>query len=59
MSRLGVASDPSSHAWEASLFTETRHCLPGIENDALLKEVTYPRFVNVGDDLLFTRRTGQ
>ncbi|KAH7364205.1 hypothetical protein BKA65DRAFT_572478 [Rhexocercosporidium sp. MPI-PUGE-AT-0058] len=59
MSKIGVAGDPSSHAWEASLFTEPRRYLPGIESEEVLKEVTYPRFVNVGDDLLLTYRTGQ
>lgn len=54
-----MANEPSSHAWEASLFTETKHCLPGVGMDESLKEVTYPRFVNIGDDLLFTYRTGQ
>ncbi|KAH7417295.1 hypothetical protein BKA64DRAFT_657524 [Cadophora sp. MPI-SDFR-AT-0126] len=59
ISKTGLASDFASHIWGPASFTETRHCLPGIETDELLKEVTYPRFVNVGDDLLFTCRTGQ
>ncbi|KAH9221617.1 hypothetical protein DL95DRAFT_355652 [Leptodontidium sp. 2 PMI_412] len=59
ISKGGVARDISSHEWETSLFTETRHCLPGVEEGELVKEVTYPRFVNVGNELLFTYRTGQ
>ncbi|PVH85895.1 hypothetical protein DL98DRAFT_483067, partial [Cadophora sp. DSE1049] len=59
MSKTGVVSNPSSHVWETLLFTETTYCLPGVETDESLKVVTYPRFVNVGDDLLFTYRTGQ
>ncbi|KAK0119169.1 hypothetical protein ONS95_008027 [Cadophora gregata] len=59
MSKIDVASNPSSHVWVTSLFTETRSYLPGIETGDLLKEVTYPRFVAIGKDLLFTHRTGQ
>lgn len=48
-----------SDIWSTSLFTKTQDSLPGTSPDPLLKEVTYPRFVNIGEDMLLTMRIGQ
>ncbi|KAF7923569.1 hypothetical protein BELL_0005g00220 [Botrytis elliptica] len=48
-----------SNVWNASLFSQTQDYLPGIAHNELMDEVTYPRFVNVDDDLLLTYRIGQ
>lgn len=48
-----------SDIWNASLFSQTQDYLPGIAHNELMDEVTYPRFVNVDDDLLLTYRIGQ
>jgi hypothetical protein len=45
--------------WETSLFNPTQDFLPGIPPNDLMKEVTYPRFVNLENDLLLTYRIGQ
>ncbi|KAF5878527.1 putative dockerin type 1 protein [Botrytis fragariae] len=49
----------NSNVWNASLFSQTQDYLPGIAHNELMDEVTYPRFVNTGDDLLLTYRIGQ
>jgi hypothetical protein len=56
---LGLADAPSTHTWDASEFTASQNFLPGIPANHLMKEVTYPRFVNIDDDLLLTYRIGQ
>ncbi|KAH8676683.1 hypothetical protein BGZ60DRAFT_403127 [Tricladium varicosporioides] len=45
--------------WSTSQFTEMREFLPGLAHNELMDEVSYPRFVNIGDDLLLTYRIGQ
>lgn len=60
ISKLGIASSPESHAWSPFLFSEIQDSLPGItRNKELFEEVTYPRFVNVGDDMLLSFRIGK
>jgi hypothetical protein len=59
VSNLGVADAPSTQKWDASMFTKTQNFLPGIPANDLMEEVTYPRFVNIDDDLLLTYRIGQ
>lgn len=56
ISEIGLVTEGK---WEKSRFRETQDFLPGIEHNNLMDEVTYPRFVNVGDDLLLTFRIGQ
>jgi hypothetical protein len=41
------------------IFTPVQNALPGIARPELFAEVTYPRFVSIGDDLLFSHRIGQ
>ncbi|KAI1384247.1 uncharacterized protein F4822DRAFT_64563 [Hypoxylon trugodes] len=60
-SQPGIAQSPESFSWSASLFTPHLSRLPGLgeEHDQLLSYVTYPRFVQLDSDLLFTFRTGK
>ncbi|KAI0377539.1 hypothetical protein F5Y04DRAFT_176118 [Hypomontagnella monticulosa] len=60
-SKPGVAQTPESFPWSASLFTPHLSRLPGLgeEHDELLSYVTYPRFVQLGNALLFSFRTGK
>ncbi|CAG8982891.1 hypothetical protein HYALB_00002908 [Hymenoscyphus albidus] len=46
-------------SWSISCFTETQDFLPGLESSEVIKEVSYPRFLNVDEDLLLTYRIGQ
>ncbi|QSZ29712.1 hypothetical protein DSL72_004229 [Monilinia vaccinii-corymbosi] len=48
-----------ANVWDEALFSKTQNYLPGIAHNKLMDEVTYPRFVNVNDDLLLTYRIGQ
>ncbi|RAL63133.1 hypothetical protein DID88_004215 [Monilinia fructigena] len=48
-----------SNTWDETLFSKTQDYLPGIAHNKLMDEVTYPRFVNMNDDLLLTYRIGQ
>lgn len=59
ISETGVAGKDGGGSWERSRFRETQDFLPGIPRNALMEEVTYPRFVNIDDDLLLTWRIGQ
>lgn len=56
---VGSEKHLDSNVWDALLFLKTQDYLPGIVHNALMDEVTYPRFVNVDDDLLLTYRVGQ
>ncbi|KAI1374238.1 hypothetical protein F4677DRAFT_426527 [Hypoxylon crocopeplum] len=60
-SQAGVAKSPESTTWSAALFTPHLSHLPGLgaEHDELFSYVTYPRFVQLGSDLLFSFRTGK
>lgn len=58
ISSLGAAA-VSAESWEISLFSLTLNALPGIPQSDLMKEVTYPRFMNMDDDLVLTYRIGQ
>ncbi|KAI0137685.1 hypothetical protein F4776DRAFT_104497 [Hypoxylon sp. NC0597] len=60
-SQPGVAQTPESFSWSASLFTPHLSRLPGLgaEHDELFGYITYPRFVQLGADLLFSFRTGK
>ena len=53
ISSLGAAA-VSAESWEISLFSLTLNALPGIPQSDLMKEVTYPRFMNMDDDLVLT-----
>ncbi|RDL34554.1 uncharacterized protein BP5553_07682 [Venustampulla echinocandica] len=46
-------------SWTVSQFTKTQSFLPGVAPSDFTKEVTYPRFVNMDDNLLLTYRIGQ
>jgi hypothetical protein len=59
ISELGAAGTPAHSSWDATLFSSTQAFLPGIPPNNLTKEVTYPRFVNIEEDLLLTYRIGQ
>jgi hypothetical protein len=62
ISEGGVGSregNGTGRGWERSSFGKTQDFLPGVEHNELMDEVTYPRFVNVGDDLILTWRIGQ
>ncbi|KAM3065961.1 hypothetical protein ACMFMG_009816 [Clarireedia jacksonii] len=56
-----IATTPVSEndTWDASMFSATQDHLPGLPHLELMDEVTYPRFVNVDDDLLLTYRIGE
>ncbi|EMI16939.1 hypothetical protein RMSM_06140 [Rhodopirellula maiorica SM1] len=54
VSKLGVASDPAAHEWDASLFGPIMHSLGRIET---ADRVTYPRFISSPDgNLMFYYR---
>jgi len=59
ISKPRIAQDVSKNPWDASVFSKTDNCLPGIPSNASMKEVTYPRFVNIENDLLLAYRIGQ
>lgn len=60
LKRVGTEKQlDDSTIWNESQFSRTQDYLPGIAHNALMDEVTYPRFVNVDDDLLLTYRIGQ
>ena len=59
ISKQGVASEGSEQGWAIELFTQVQNALPGIARPELFAEVTYPRFLSIGDDLLFSHRIGQ
>ncbi|KAI0599045.1 hypothetical protein F4775DRAFT_600473 [Biscogniauxia sp. FL1348] len=55
----GVATTPSAFPWTPSLFTATLAHLPGLAESPQLEPITYPRFVALGGDLVFSFRTGK
>src|SRR5271154_6129547 len=59
ISEIGLAGKASGGRWEKERFGGTQDFLPGIPSTKLMEEVTYPRFVNVEDDLILTWRIGQ
>ncbi|KAF8866422.1 hypothetical protein BDZ45DRAFT_667700 [Acephala macrosclerotiorum] len=59
ISDQNMVHDPSKYPWDASNFSKTQNFLPGIPPNDLMKEVSYPRFVSVENDLLLTYRIGQ
>jgi hypothetical protein len=62
VSQKYVASDPRKFKWGASLFSPILNKLGNSQNSTslpVLQLVTYPRFVNVGDGLLFEYRHGK
>ncbi|KAI5865765.1 hypothetical protein GGS23DRAFT_354012 [Durotheca rogersii] len=60
-SQTGVAHDPEAFSWDAALFGGHLSRLPGLgpEHDQLFSYVTYPRFLPLGPNLLFSFRTGK
>lgn len=57
---VGLALRPEEHEWKASLFTATLDALPGLSPDfEPFHDVSYPRFLSIDDDLLFTHRLGR
>jgi len=58
ISSLGVAGKEGGQ-WDESVFGPTQDFLPGLPRMDNMDEVTYPRFVNVGEDLLLSWRIGQ
>ncbi|KAH8602796.1 hypothetical protein B0O99DRAFT_604336 [Bisporella sp. PMI_857] len=59
ISEQGIALKSGIGSWSTCNFTTTQGSLPGIASNDFMKEVTYPRFANIGDDLLLTYRIGQ
>lgn len=53
-----LALEPNIHEWTASLFSPVYNILPGLSQD-LFTSITYPRFLQAGDDLIFEARTGK
>jgi len=58
ISAAGVALSPNSHEWTPSLFGPVRNYLPGL-GPSVFTSISYPRFVNAADDLIFEARTGK
>lgn len=62
VSNIGVTSEPEKISWEPSLFSPVLNRLDRNVNSnrlPVLQQVTYPRFVNVGEGLLFEYRVGK
>lgn len=59
ISDQNLAHSHSKYPWHASTFSKVQDFLPGIPSNDLLKEISYPRFVNIENDLLLTYRIGQ
>ena len=59
ISELGLAVKEGGVGWDSKSFGETQDFLPGTPRNQLMEEVTYPRFVNVDDNLILTWRIGQ
>lgn len=59
ISELGLAVKNGGGGWDRKSFGERQDFLPGTPRTQLMEEVTYPRFVNVDDDLILTWRIGQ
>jgi len=62
VSEKGVATDPENFEWKPSLFSPVLNRLDrdaGSTDAPALQLVTYPRFVNIGDGLLFECRIGK
>ncbi|KAI9741046.1 MAG: hypothetical protein M1834_002757 [Cirrosporium novae-zelandiae] len=61
ISQPGAALEPDLYEWSPQLFSPVRNHLPGLPSatSSTLREITYPRFVSHGDDLVFTHRIGQ
>jgi hypothetical protein len=55
----GAATEPRKHVWSTALFGKIEYTLPGLEASELMEEVTYPRFVNIDEDMLLSYRIGQ
>lgn len=56
----GLATDPKSFPWKASLFTPTLDYLPGLPSTHRhFGYVTYPRFGFLGDDMFCSFRDGK
>jgi hypothetical protein len=62
VSQQGIASDPEKFEWKSSVFSPV---LNRLDRDSrsialpILQSVTYPRFINIGDGLLFECRIGK
>ncbi|KKA24122.1 hypothetical protein T310_1853 [Rasamsonia emersonii CBS 393.64] len=55
----GVANQPDAFSWTPALFGPTLHHLPSSTcPESLFREVTYPRFLSVENDLLLAYRVG-
>lgn len=55
-----VATQPHAVSWHPDIFSATLDYLPGIPSTHKpLRDVTYPRFVNLGEDMLFSHRDGK
>jgi hypothetical protein len=59
VSQLELAFYSPTSKWDPSSFTTVQNFLPGIPSSDLFNEVTYPRFVNVDNNLLLTYRIGK
>ncbi|KFX94393.1 hypothetical protein V490_04370 [Pseudogymnoascus sp. VKM F-3557] len=55
-SKAGIATDPGQAQWDCSVFSSTSDTLPGIATP--INGVTYPRFLSVDRDMIFSYRTG-
>lgn len=62
ISKTDIISSPETHEWSPSLFSEIQDSLPGIiatRKKELFEEITYPRFVSAGDDMVLSFRIGK
>jgi len=54
----GLASNPEKFEWSSKNFSSIQNALPGLESEKLT-DVSYPRFVRIGNDMLFECRIGK
>ncbi|KAH8811138.1 hypothetical protein F5884DRAFT_781309 [Xylogone sp. PMI_703] len=60
VSKEVIANEPTSDSWATSSFGEVLSGLPHCDSpQSIFSEVTYPRFISVGKDLLLSYRIGK
>lgn len=59
-SKRDVATQPRTISWRPDIFSATLDCLPGIlSTHKPLRDVTYPRFGFLGENMFFSHRDGK
>lgn len=59
-SKWDVATQPRTISWRPDIFSATLDCLPGIPSTHKpLRDVTYPRFGFLGENMFFSHRDGK